>query len=186
MRTFIIIIVTLLLLIGCGYAAVHYFYNSIKSSEVSALDNIKLHFTALDLNQLDCHVYEQPRFLKLELPLIGAQEMYLLRSENRCASTLISSVSDAAPLDSGTWQGIAASTKGFARKSNYTLREYKGHLGDYSEIVEFRHNGNYAGFEYRVLTSAHIQVVRIESDSIYPDDAFEHLLATKLPVTISL
>lgn len=185
MRIFLIVLMLVLLLIASGYAFVSYIFQQTKTAEVDSLSRLELHVTALDLNQLDCHIYEQPRFLKLDAPLVGSTEMYLLRSENSCASTLMSSVSDAAPPNSGKWQGIAASTQGFARKSNFSLREYPGHLGDYSEIVMFYFNGDYAGFEYRVLTSAHLQVVRIETTSIYPDEHFEQLMAYKLPVTIS-
>lgn len=139
------------------------------------------HLTVADLHKLGCQV--DPALAKqqvMDLPLGGSMEVYGFKSDTPCATLLMSLVRQFnEPPGPGDWAGVRAAARIWAEEQGYEAEFLEGRVGDYSELVVFKQNGEAKGFEYIIEEKQRLRSVRLVSDKITADESFEALLKSK-------
>jgi hypothetical protein len=150
-------------------------------ASVSSTDASRKHFNASDLEKLGCVV--DPALgsaTTIEVPLIGSIESYKLNSQEGCIVSVISLIQASKEYDDATWSGIRASANHQAQRGGYQIANYRGNLGEHSEIAVFSKNDSPYGFSYSVQSNGYIRQVIIYSEKIEPDEKFEAVFRNKI------
>ena len=142
----------------------------------------KMHFTAADLKKLGCIVDVSPRNATIDKPFIGRIESHGWPDGPACASEFLSTLRSVGDDTDGTWAGLDAATRIFAREHGYEIVTYEGNVGEYSQLDVFTSAEEERGFRYTVEDHGRMLSITLISDRISPSESFEEILREKLQV----